>query len=107
MNSSLLRDKITILRKTISRDDYGSEVVGYSPYQCCFAYVEYESSDRTLDNSEIYYNNRVNFHIRYYHHKDIQDHDRICFDCKHWHILRINKHRQQNKVILVCEEVKD
>lgn len=67
MRAGALNENITILRALKERDEYGVDKERWTEVICTKASVKYLSGARTVDVQEIFFDERVEFTVRYYH----------------------------------------
>lgn len=105
MQAGLLTEKIQILKPINTTNEYGEDVTTYERDRCIRANVVYNRLSKELENSEWLYNGLVQFEIRNYHY--VEEFERVCYNCNHYNIIRIESYPKQNKKVLYCERVNE
>lgn len=75
MRAGAFNENISILRSCKQRDEYGIDKDEWKEFARTKAAVKYLSGSRTVDVQELFFDERVEFIIRYYHR--VQPTDRI------------------------------
>lgn len=105
MRAGALNENITILRAEKVRDDYGIDKEEWQLFCQTKAAVKYLSGSRTQDVQELFFDERVEFTIRYYH--TVQPTDRIKYYGQTYRIISINPDKRANSQTIVTEIVNE
>jgi len=104
MNVGLMRDKIKILRKTVKKDEYGSEVETYTKLYEPYAYIKYLNGNKRISASEVFYNQTLNITIYY---KNLNTTDMVEFNGSKYRIIDIIPSTDLIFISMVCERIND
>ena len=66
MEAGKLTQRIEFQRLIVETDDFGHEKYSYEPAFSTRADITYNTGDRLIDNSEIFYDNTLTFKCRFY-----------------------------------------
>lgn len=83
-----LREKITIRRYTIQRDEFGSEVETYTDYLTLRCEVKPVSGSKEINNLEIF-NSKILKFVTYY--RPISENDLVIYRSKEYRILNVTE----------------
>jgi SPP1 family predicted phage head-tail adaptor len=105
MRAGTLNENITILRAEKVRDDYGIDKEEWKEFASTKAAVKYLSGSRTVDVQELFFDERVEFTIRYYH--QVSPTDRIKYYGQMYRIISINPDKRANSQTIVTEIINE
>lgn len=87
MQAGKLDRRITIIGKTISRDDYGAEIVSWATRETVWARYLPGGGNERFAAAQVYAETQGRFQIRW--RTDVTTDNRILFDGKEWDILDV------------------
>lgn len=105
MNGGRLQELITVQRPTITKDDYGANVIVWKDIIHTRADVQYDNGGRATENGEIVFNYTKVFTMRIYHKVD--EKDRIVWNEKKFRILSIEPSKEQQKLTIRTELINE
>lgn len=101
MRAGQLTELITILKLSVTQNDYGEQQDTYTEAGTTRANITPLSGGRTDENSEIFYEHTYRFIVRKY--VNIGDFDRIRWNDKEYRVLNINQDRFLNQKVINAE----
>lgn len=106
MEAGKLNQRIEFYHLELQTDDYGHEIYNYEFAFATRANVIYNSGNRIIENSEIFYDNTLSFSVRSY--CPVQDTDRIKYRNNFYRILSVNdEYNKHNKKIIIAELINE
>lgn len=103
--AGLFNEPIEIWRFTKSKNEYGEEVVDSEKVRDSRAKVTHLSGSRTLRNNEIQYPYNKQFVLRI--HEPIDENMMIKWEGHFYRVMSIDKDRQMQQQIIICEIVNE
>ena len=105
MRAGTLNENITVLRAVKKRDEYGVDKESWDEVINTKAAVRYVSGSRGVDVQELFFDERVEFAVRYYH--CIFPMDRIKYYNQLYRIISINPDKRNNRQTIITERVNE
>ncbi len=105
MRAGTLTELITILAPKVVINEVGEQTTEYIDKCRTRAKVDYNSGNRTIENTEIVFNYIKTFHVRYY--INVDESDRILWNRKQYRITSIEPNKQYQEKIIIAEVIND
>jgi len=102
MRSGLLKERLTVVHLTTTKDDYGSVKKGWAEDKTVYwARKTYKDSGFGIKNDEAVYKSVVSFELRYT--DAIKPYDRIKYNDYLYRIAGFEQYPSEGRLVLKCE----
>lgn len=105
MNAGHLTEKIEILRKAITVNEYSEEVETWNVIYTTRAALLHKSGSKAVENNEVRTAYTKEFTVWYY--VDIDEFDKIKWNNKYYNVLDITPNKANNNKIITVELVNE
>ena len=105
MIAGRLNEVVKIYNMESTVNDYGERIEDYVLSMTTRARVDFNSGNRTNENSEIVYNYQKTFSVRSY--VPVTDTSHIEWQSKMYRVLSVEKRREYNDIVVVAELINE
>ena len=105
MQAGTLKDKISLMKPTVTKTDTGSETVDFTHDKTVRAYVKYDGGNKINENGDVFFSNLTTFQIRWF--PRFNELYQIKFNGRNYRILSMNEDRPTQSIIIHTEMIND